>query len=57
MKKAKPMNEHQKAIIAMHGLDYREFELVKDLPNSLIVRSILDGTYQVLEQNLPGRPR
>lgn len=57
MAKRKLLNDAQADVLRRQGLDPREFTLVKDLPNSMILFNVRGGDYQIVEKNAMGGPQ
>lgn len=55
--KRKLLSDAQSDILRRQGLDPREFTLVKDLPNSMILFNVRGGDYQIVEKNAMGGPQ
>ena len=52
--KRKLLNDAQADVLRRQGLDPREFTLVKDLTNSMILFNVRAGDYQIVEKNAMG---
>lgn len=57
MAKRKRLNDAQADVLRRQGLDPREFTLVKDLTNSMILFNVREGDYQIVEKNAMGGPQ
>ena len=52
--KRKLLNDAQADILRRQGMDPREFTLVRDFPNSMILFNVRAGDYQIIEKNAMG---
>ena len=50
-KQGKPPTQAQALVLRRHGMDPRYCQVVKDFPNTMIVKSLQTGQMQVIEKS------